>query len=307
MEHKAISSGESRANLYREVTDRIILELEQGRVPWVRPWGEVKATTGLPMNALTNRHYSGVNILILWGAVIERGYASQIWLTFRQALELGEHVRKGEKGVMACHADKFIPKEELQRVTREGGDAHAISFLKRFTLFNVEQCEGLPVHLTKSAEPLPECQTIPHAEILIKATGADFRIGGNNAFYSPTHDFIQVPPQSAFFQPIDYYRTCFHELGHWSGAKSRLDRNLSKRFDSHAYAAEELVAEMASAFLCASLNIQPTVRHADYMDSWLEVLRNDTRAIFTAASLASKAADYILAFKTKSASHECPA
>ncbi|HEX2580873.1 MAG TPA: zincin-like metallopeptidase domain-containing protein [Dongiaceae bacterium] len=136
-------------------------------------------------------------------------------------------------------------------------------FLKRFTLFNVEQCEGLPVHLTRSAEPLPECQTIPRAETLIKATGAEFRIRGNSAYYNPTHDFIQVPPQSAFFQPIDYYRTCFHELGHWAGGKSRLDRNLSTRFDTHAYVAEELVAEMASAFICASLNIQPTVRHAD--------------------------------------------
>jgi antirestriction protein ArdC len=304
MNHKENCHGESRTNLYQEVTSRIIWELEQGRIPWVRPWAEVKTPLGLPENALTGRRYSGVNILILWAAVIDKGYAFQTWLTFRQALELGGHVRKGERGITACHADKFIPREELERVTREGGDAHTVHFLKRFTLFNVQQCEGLPEHLTKSAEPLPERQSIPRAEALIKATGADFRIGGDRAYYNFESDFIQVPPRAAFFEPINFYRTVWHETAHWSGGKSRLNRDLSGRFGDHSYAVEELVAEMASAFLCASLSIQPTVRHADYIGSWLEVLHNDNRAIFTAASLASKAADYILAFEAQAKAQE---
>jgi len=285
-----------RLGLYQEVTDRIIAELEQGRVPWVQPWGQAKAGLGLPRNAATGRRYSGVNILILWGAVIERGFASQHWLTFRQALDLGGNVRKGEHGTTVCYADRFIPKAERERAAHDGDEPEAVPFLKRFTVFNVAQCDGLPAHVHASAPVRPERAIIPHAEALITATGADFRIGGARACYVPSEDFIQVPPQPAFFQQIDYYRTCFHELGHWTGHPSRLARDLSGLFGSKPYAREELVAEMASAFLCASLGIVPTVRHADYLGSWLDVLREDNRAIFRAASLATKAADFVLAF-----------
>jgi antirestriction protein ArdC len=288
--------GGDRASLYREVTDRIILELEQGRVPWVQPWGGAKAGLGLPKNASTGRFYSGVNILILWGAVIDKGFAGQNWLTFRQALDWGGAVRKGERGTTVCYADRFIPKTELERAQRDGDDPEGVPFLKRFTIFNVDQCDGLPDSAFAGAAPLPERQIVPEAEALIAATGADFITRGDKAFYVPSLDFIQVPPQPAFFQQIDYYRTCFHELGHWTGHSSRLDRDLSGRFGSNPYAREELVAEMASAFICAALGIVPTVRHADYLGSWLEVLRADNHAIFRAASQASKAADFILAF-----------
>ena len=290
------ASGAGKPNLYQEVTDRIIAELEQGRVPWVQPWGRAKAGLGLPRNAATGRRYSGVNILILWGAVIERGFSSQQWLTFRQALDLGGSVRKGEHGTTICYADRFIPKEEQERARREGDEAAAVPFLKRFTVFNVAQCDGLPALAQDTSEALPERELIPQAEALIVATGADFRIGGARAFYVPSGDFIQVPPQPAFHEQINYYRTCFHELGHWSGAGHRLARDLSGRAGSKPYAREELVAEMASAFVCATLGIVPTVRHADYLASWLAVLREDNRAIFRAASQASKAADFILAF-----------
>ena len=290
------ASGAGKPNLYQEVTDRIIAELEQGRVPWVQPWGRAKAGLGLPRNAATGRRYSGVNILILWGAVIERGFAGQQWLTFRQALDLGGSVRKGERGTTVCYADRFIPKDEQERARRDGDEAAAVPFLKRFTVFNVAQCDGLPVLVGGASEPLPERELIPQAEALIVATGADFRIGGDRAFYVPSGDFIQVPPQPAFHEQINYYRTCFHELGHWSGAGHRLARDLSGRSGSKPYAREELVAEMASAFVCATLGIVPTVRHADYLASWLAVLREDNRAIFRAASQASKAADFILAF-----------
>lgn len=284
-----------QATIYQAVTDRIIAELEQGRVPWVQPWGRSNTALGLPRNAATERCYSGINILILWGAVTERGYPIQSWLTFRQALALGGHVRKGEQGTTIVYADRFVPKDEQQRAAEEGDEPQAVAFLKRFTVFNVAQCNGLPEHVHQVSAPLPEREIIPHAEALIQATRADFRIGGDQAYYLPSADYIQVPPQPAFFEQINYYRTCFHELGHWTGHPSRLDRDLSAPFASKGYAREELVAEMASAFVCASLSITPTVRHADYLGAWLEVLREDDRAIFRAASLASKAADFLLA------------
>jgi antirestriction protein ArdC len=282
-------------------------------VPWVQPWDGAKAGLGLPRNAATGRRYSGVNILILWSAVVRHGFAGQSWLTFRQALDLGGNVRKGERGTTVCYADRFIPESERERAARDGdgeGDQEtlqrsvsrpneAVPFLKRFTVFNADQCDGLPESAFAGTGPLPEREIVPHAEALIAATGAHVIVRGGSAFYVPSLDFIQVPPQPVFFQQIDYYRTCFHELGHWTGHKSRLDRDFSGTFGSHAYASEELVAEMASAFLCASLGIVPTVRHADYLGSWLEVLKADDRAIFRAASQASKAADFILAFRAQ--------
>jgi antirestriction protein ArdC len=289
-----------RRDLDREVTDKIISELEAGRVPWVQPWGaaHVAAPLGLPKNGATGRRYSGINILLLWGAAIEHGRACQTWLTFKQALSLGGAVKKGERGTTVVYADKFTPKEEEQRARQTGEEARVVPFLKRYTVFNADQCEGLPEHLSKTAAPLPEREIRPRAEALISATGADFRIGGTRAFYVPSKDFIQVPPQPAFFDQINYYRTCFHELGHWTGHPSRLAREMKGAFGSKDYAREELVAEMASAFVCAAQQITPTVRHADYIGSWLKVLREDSRAIFRTASLASKAADYILAFET---------
>ncbi|OCC24331.1 antirepressor [Croceicoccus estronivorus] len=286
---------ESRGNLYDEVTQRILFELEAGRLPWVQPWGTTGGIgPGLPRNALTARPYSGVNILILWGAVIENGWPSQSWLTFRQAQEAGGCVRKGERGQCVVYADRFTPEAEKQRAERDGGEAKAVPFLKRFTVFNVAQCEGLREGLASDPAPLPEREVVPLAEEVIAASGVDFRIGGDKAFYVPSLDYVQVPPQPAFFQQVNYYRTCLHELTHATGHPNRLGRNLVNAFGSKDYAREELVAEMGSAFLCAALGITPTVRHADYIGAWLEVLREDNRAIFRAASAASKAADWLL-------------
>jgi len=295
-------AGVDRTSLYQEITDKIIAELEAGRVPWVQPWGTAAARAALemPKNAATQRRYSGINVLILWGAVIECGFTGQSWLTFRQALGLGGNVRKGEHGTTVVYADRFTPDEERRRAERDGNEPYAIPFLKRFTVFNTDQCEHLSGELMTASAPVPEGLILPHAEMLIAATGADFRIGGGRAFYSPTHDFIQVPSPDAYFEPINWHRTALHELGHWSGHPSRLGRDLSGNFGSALYAKEELVAEMTSAFVCASLGIVPTVRHADYIGSWLEVLREDDRAIVRAASAASKAADYLLAFRPES-------
>lgn len=287
-----------RKDLYQEITSKIIAQMEQGKFPWVQPWNADHAacTIGLPVNATTQRRYSGINVLILWGAVFDCGFASQNWLTFKQAKALGGSVRKGEKGQVVCYADRFTPQKERQQARAEGRDPQAIPFLKRYRVFNIEQCENLPDNLTATAQPLPEREIIPRAERLAQASGADIRHGGDKAFYDPLRDFVQLPPQPAFTEQINYYRTFFHELGHWTGHPKRLDRDQSGRFKTKSYAREELVAEMTAAFTCAALDITPTVRHADYLASWLEVLKEDKRAIFRAASQASKAAEFLLAF-----------
>ncbi|PHR95807.1 MAG: antirestriction protein ArdC [Oceanobacter sp.] len=284
-----------RVSLYDEVTAQIIAQLEEGIFPWVKPWNAGNAVTGLPRNAISGRHYSGIDILILWGAVIDGDYPSQDWLTFRQALAAGGCVRKGEKGSTIFYADRFTPDDDRNQ-EGEGDAPRSIPFLKRFTVFNAAQCDGLPKRLTAEPTPLPERELHDEAETLIAATEADYRTGGTKAFYSPAEDYVEVPPQPAFTHQIDYYRTALHELGHWTGHKTRLDRDQSGNFGTALYAREELCAELASAFLCAALGIVPTVRHADYLGSWLAVLRQDNRAIFKAASQASKAADYLLAF-----------
>jgi antirestriction protein ArdC len=214
-------------------------------------------------------------------------------------LKLGGHVKKGEKGVTAVYADRFIPYRERERAAETGEEPGAIPFLKRFTLFNTDQCEDLPAVIAPPPLPAHDSKDpiLPQAEALIRATGADLRIGGNQAFYVPSEDFIRVPPPSAYFEPVNWHRTVFHELSHWTGATHRLNRDMTGSFGSASYAREELVAEMSGAFVCTALAIVPTVRHADYLGAWLDVLREDNRAIVRAASAASKAADYLLAFR----------
>ncbi|OAZ65942.1 DNA primase TraC [Acetobacter pasteurianus] len=282
-----------RIDLYQDVTNRIVEQLENGVAPWVQPWSSTASGPSLPLNVTTGRRYSGINVLLLWGTVQMCGFTSQRWLTFNQARKVGGSVRKGEKGTTVFYADSFVPggKEAEE-------DARAVQFLKRYTVFNIDQCEHLPEDMTGTVASLPERETVPHAEALLQATGADIRIGGDKAFYAPDPDYIRLPPQNAYFEQINWYRTAFHETAHWSGHKSRLDRDLSGRFGSHKYMAEEIVAELTAAFVLAELNITPTVRHADYIGSWISLLKEDKRAVFTAARLASQAAEYILAFQS---------
>jgi antirestriction protein ArdC len=213
---------------------------------------------------------------------------------------MGGSVRKGEKGTHVYFADKFVPQKAKALSEETGDEPSAIAFLKRYTVFNAEQCDGLPKGLIAPPVAKTERQIVPEAEALIGATGADFRVGGDQAFYVPSEDFIRIPNQTAYTDQINYYRTAFHELGHWTGHKTRLDRNLTTKFGTVDYAREELVAELATAFVCASLGIVPTVRHADYIGNWLQVLKEDARAIVKAASFASKACDFILQFREAS-------
>jgi antirestriction protein ArdC len=284
-----------RASLYEDITNSIIAELEAGRLPWVQPWGSagVSAPLGLPRNAATGRNYSGINVLILWGAVVQHGYAVQSWLTFRQALGLGGNVRKGERGSTVVYADRFVPDDERRRAHDEGEAPRSFPFLKRFTVFNVEQCEGLPDGVVAAPPPIDNGLILPQVEALIRAIGADIRIGGDKAYYDVAGDFIRVPPPQAFFEPINWHRTALHEVGHLVGR--RLGRDLSGRSARKSTPAKKC-AELSTSFVCAALGIVPTVRHADYIASWCEILAEDDRAIVRAASAASKAADYLLSF-----------
>lgn len=284
-----------KRDLYQDVTDRIIAELEAGRLPWVRPW-TTSGATALPCNAQTGNDYSGVNVILLWLTGGVMGYETQRWVTFKQALALGGAVRKGEKGTTVVYADRFIPKKERERAKQAGEAAQAVPFLKRYTVFNVAQCDGLPEHLYQG-EPAPaEHARDDAAEALIAATGARIKHGGNGAFYTPASDMICLPHMGAFHGSADYYATALHELVHWTGASHRLDRNLKNGFGSKDYAREELVAEMGAAFLCAPLGFEPQARHSDYIASWLQVLKDDKRAIFKAASAATKAAEFVKGF-----------
>lgn len=289
-----------RANLYEDITTRIVAELEAGRVPWVQPWTSARVGPGMPHNAATGRSYSGINILTLWGSVARHGFSSHGFLTFRQAAALGGSVRRGERGTSVVYAHRFVPGAERSNAAAEGREAKGgIPFLRTFTVFSVDQCDGLPEALSAPPPPIPDGLILPQACALIDATGAAFRIGGPSAFYSPADDYVQVPRPDDFHEPINWHRTAFHELGHWTGHRSRLARDQTGAFGSPTYGREELVAEMTGAFICATLGIEPTVRHADYLGSWLSIIRDDNRAIVRAASAASKAADYLLAFRPR--------
>ena len=274
-----------KQDIYQSVTDAILAQLEAGCVPWVKPWKDGNATTTmLPNNGSTGKAYSGINIPLLW--IAGARFGSQSWLTFKQAVALGGSVMKGEKGTAVVYADRFLPK---------GEDAKPIFFLKSYTVFNVAQCSGLAA--IPEREPLTVPQQHDAADALIANTGARLLVSGDRAYYSPSADHVVMPPIGAFLDPMGWYQTTFHELGHWTGHASRLDRQFGKRFGDHAYAVEELTAEMTSAFLCATIGVEPAVRHADYLANWIAAMKADNKAIVAAASKASKAADYIQAFE----------
>lgn len=283
-------------DLYQTVTDRIIAELEAGAPPWLKPWktGRANGIGLLPRNAATAREYHGINIPILWSAADRADYPTHGWMTFKQALDLGGHVRKGEKGTHVVFTKKLTIEEQDeasgQSATRQ------VSMLRGYTVFNLAQIDGLPERIAEAPSPPPAGQRESRVAAFVAATGATIRHGGNTACFVPSLDLVQMPPAPAFHSPEGYAATLLHELGHWSGHGSRLDRDLSGRFGTRKYAAEELVAELTSAFLCAHLGVTGELRHAAYIENWVQLLKHDSRAIFTAASKASQAADYLRRF-----------
>ena len=283
--------------LYQEVTDRIVAELETGAAPWLKPWktSVANGTSLLPSNAVTGRQYHGINIPILWHQASERGYPTHQWLTFNQAKEKSANVRKGEKATQVVFTKKLRIKD------RETEEEKQISMLRGYYVFNAAQVEGLPERETALSPLLDPERRQSRTDAFIGATRADIRHGGNEACFVPSLDYIAMPPFRAFKTTEGYYATNLHELGHWSGHESRLDRNLEGRFGTRSYAAEELVAELTSAFLCAHLGITGELRHAGYLSKWIELLKHDHRAIFTAAAKAQQAADYLRGFSEEAA------
>jgi antirestriction protein ArdC len=291
-----------KKDVYERVTDRIVEALERGVKPWTQPWsGDTMGSRIMRPLRANGVPYRGINILMLWGDAMEKGFTAPTWMTFKQALELGGHVRKGERGSLVVFASK-LTRTETDADTGEESEC-AIPFLKGYTVFNVAQVEGLPAQYYPQPQVMPEpLPRIAHAEAFVAAAGADIRNGGNRAFYVGKSDHIQMPPFEAFRDAPSYYATLIHELTHWTKAPIRLDRDFGrKRFGDEGYAMEELVAELGAAFLCADLDLTPghCDDHAGYIASWLKVLKDDRRAIFTAAAHAQRAADFLQGLQAK--------
>ena len=288
-----------RNDVYARVTQSIVSQLERGVRPWQQPWSGEHAAGRIARPLRSNgTPYKGINVLMLWQAAEEHGFASPVWYTYRQAKELGGQVKAGSKGSLVVYADRMTKTE----TGSDGKEAERdIYFMKGYTVFNLDQVEGLPTdRYAPSTPPIDEIERLAEADIFFEYTGAEIRHGGNRAFYTPAGDFIQVPYLMAFRDAESYAATVAHELTHWTKHESRLNRDFGrKRFGDEGYAMEELVAEIGSAFLCCDLAITPEVRddHAAYLDSWLRVLKADNRAIFQAAAHAQRAADYLHALQ----------
>lgn len=284
-----------RQDVYTRITAKIVASLEQGVRPWVKPWN-ADNTTGRIVRPLRHngQAYSGINVLMLWASAMEQGFGCPLWMTFKQALELGGHVRKGEKGSLVVYANTITRTESDDSGNEVERD---IPFLKGYTVFNAQQIEGLPEHYYARPEPKREGPArLAHADTFFRHTNADIRIRGNRAYYSLDGDYIAMPPMESFVSAESYYATLAHETTHWTRHTSRLERDFGRKvWGDEGYAREELVAELGSAFLCADLELTPEVRddHASYVASWLEVLKNDKRAIFQAASYAQRAVDFL--------------
>ncbi len=293
---KKKNEGE-RTDVYSRITDKIVADLEKGVRPWMQPWRAGNAigrvTRPLRHNGLP---YSGMNVLLLWSEAMARGYSSPTWMTFKQAIELGGAVRKGESGTLVVFASRFT-KTEVGAAGEEFD--REVPFLKAYTAFNVAQIDGLPDRYYSAAEPVRDpIERIEHADRFFANTGAVIRHGGDKAFYSPAGDFIQMPPFPTFRDAASYVATLSHEACHWTAAPHRLNRDLSRYAkDRSERSREELLADLGSCFLCADLGIAPELEprpdHASYLDSWLRVLAEDKRAIFQAAAHAQRAVAYL--------------
>lgn len=283
------TAPKSHVDIYQQITQQIISAIEAGtgsfQMPWHSDGGSLR-----PLNASTGKPYRGINILALWSAADERGYSSDRWATYKQWSEMGAQVRKGEKSSHIVFW-KINEDREGDESAEDGEEAHRSIIARGYGVFNALQVDGYDIPPTP---PRPEMQRVQQAEQFFSALGAEIKHGGNRAFYQPASDTIQMPNFESFRDAVSYYSVLAHETTHWTGAKPRLDRDLSGRFGNEAYAAEELVAELGAAFLTADLGLtnEPRSDHAAYVATWLKVLKDDKRAIFTAAAKAQRAADY---------------
>ena len=280
-------------DVYRKVTDAIIKAIEQGVGNWKMPWHTNGRYAFSPINIQSNKPYRGINTVCLWAAANAKGYERGEWATYAQWQEKGAQVRKGEKSTTVVFwkfGHDSVETDDGESSTARG--SHLL-FTRGYSVFNAAQVDGY----TPKGDPEADAPArIAHADAFFTSFGADVRHGGNEAFYSPVSDHVQMPPYAAFRDAVSYYSTLAHEHTHWTANAARCDRQLGKRFGDNAYAAEELIAELGAAFTCAHLGLstEPREDHAAYIQSWLKVLKADSKAIFTAASKAQQATDWLI-------------
>jgi antirestriction protein ArdC len=271
-----------RLDIHQIVTDQIIAKLEEGTAKWKKSWATVAG--GLPLRE-NGQPYKGINVLIL----MIQGRSNPNWLTYKKASELKGQVRSGESGTKVVFFKSLTVEDKVT------GEDRRIPMLRSFTVFNAEQIDDLPDRLYPKADERHSAPRLDDADAYITATGAVIAHGGDRAFYAPSRDSIQLPEFDTFDSPVAYYGTAFHELVHWTGAETRVDRDIKNSFGTPDYAREELVAELGAAFIAATMNIETEVRddHAEYLAAWLKVLKEDKKAIFKAAAAAQKAVDFL--------------
>lgn len=286
-----------KTDIYARITKKIVADLEKGVRPWVKPWstGHAGGRITRPLRH-TGEPYTGINVLLLWSESLARGFTAPLWMTYRQAAQIGAQVRKGETGATVVYASRFTKSE----IDAQGEEFERnIPFLKTYTVFNCDQIDGLPDHYyQRPAKVIDPVERVEHADWFFANTGAVIRHGGARAFYAPASDHIQMPPFETFRDAESYVAVLSHEAVHWTSRPERVGRDLSRYArDKTERAREELVAELGSCFLCADLGIAPELEprpdHASYLGSWLKVLADDQRAIFSAAAHAQRAVSFL--------------
>ena len=292
MSNREHTSPEKR-DVYARVTDQIINAIEQGVKTWRMPWHTSGRFAFSPINVTSKKPYRGINTVCLWAAAQSKGYDSGEWGTYNQWQERGAQVRKGEKATLVVFWKFANESSESQADGDTPAHGSRLLFTKGYSVFNASQVDG---YTPKADVERPMLERIERADAFFKAIGADLRHGGNRAYYSPSGDYVQMPPFDAFRENVSYYSTLAHEHTHWTSHGARCNRELGKRFGDNAYAAEELIAELGAAFTCAHLGLstEPREDHAQYIQSWLRVLKGDKRGIFTASSKAQQATDWMI-------------
>ena len=298
MKTKSSTEYEVR-DIYGTVTAKIVASMEASMRPWAQPWKQGSGAWRRPVRH-NGAPYRGVNTLLLWAHAREQNFGSNRWMTYKQAEGLGALVRKGERGCMVVYASRIAPgvqPADGPDATTEDQAGKSVAFLRPYTVFNLDQLQGLPTSYVADAKVASTLGVERDSRLndLVVGTAATIRHGGDRAFYAPDGDFVQMPTPAQFRDSTSYAATLLHELTHWTGHPSRLARDFGRRFGDQAYAVEELVAELGSAFICADLGMtaEPREDHAAYLSHWLRVLKADKRAIFTAAAHAQRAADFL--------------